>query len=559
MAFPTLVRVASAVSSTTNAISYTPAWTFTTNTAISAGELVRWVAFIAADGFANLTSSNWTVKRSDNGGGSLGVAGAICVTETSTAFAAGASPALTVQTADGSSEQFSGTLYAYKASSGKVFGELLSSAAVSGTATNANPPSITNGSGASQDVVAHAVRWGDSTVVATAAPTNYTNHVSRAGGGTNGASTNSATRNITLANAASEDPGTFTNASEQQIADTFGIYEYSQASVGSSDGAATVSGAGKASSTGSGSVSGAATVTASAAVTATGAGSASGAAAVSGAGGTGLTGAGTADGAASVSGAGAIGITVAGSAAGAAAVAGAAASSSLGSGSVDGSATAIGQGVLLAETSGAATAAGTADGSGIASVQADGGATGSATVSGSAVVEITASGSAAAFADAAGAGLAVARADGSAAGTAEVQGEGAASEAGTANGSSSGSAQALGQGMAAAQAEGMAEATAAANGEGWTYRTGAGLSAGFGVAVGIGSAIAEAVGLAAAAATANGEGASIGGVSPVTPVERTAVAGDETRAEQIEGDNGTVTVTPSSRIAAVTGEGRRAA
>lgn len=98
-----------------------------------------------------------------------------------------------------------------------------------GSSTNSNPPSITNSSGASRDVTVVCTRSGDSTVVATAAPTNYSNLQTQAGGGTGGASTNTAERQINIANSGSEDPGTFTSASEQWACFTFGIYEYTAA------------------------------------------------------------------------------------------------------------------------------------------------------------------------------------------------------------------------------------------------------------------------------------------------------------------------------------------
>jgi hypothetical protein len=65
MAFSTPVRRATGVSSTSNASSWTPSWTFSTNTAISSGEKVLWVAVITADGNGTLTETGgqgWSKK-----------------------------------------------------------------------------------------------------------------------------------------------------------------------------------------------------------------------------------------------------------------------------------------------------------------------------------------------------------------------------------------------------------------------------------------------------------------------------------------------------------------
>src|SRR5690606_36955639 len=88
-----------------------------------------------------------------------------------------------------------------------------------GSSTNSDPPNLSLG--ASQDALWIATRAGDSTVVATAAPTNFSNLQTQAGGGTSGASSNSAERSFT---GSSLDPGTFTSGSEQWVCSTLAIW-----------------------------------------------------------------------------------------------------------------------------------------------------------------------------------------------------------------------------------------------------------------------------------------------------------------------------------------------
>lgn len=88
-----------------------------------------------------------------------------------------------------------------------------------GSSTNSNPPSHTPANG-SQDYLWIATRSGDSTVVATAAPSGYSNLQTQNAAGTGGASTNTAEKSST---ASSEDPATFTSASEQWVSYTLAI------------------------------------------------------------------------------------------------------------------------------------------------------------------------------------------------------------------------------------------------------------------------------------------------------------------------------------------------
>lgn len=231
MAFPTTVRRATAVSATSNSTTWTPSWTWNTNTAIADGDRVLWILIISVDGAGDLslTPDAWTFCGSSAQGS---VNGVLLKQETTTAFAASAMPTLGAITFT-ASEQYSGVLLAFKVASGASVGVLelafLDITSANGSSTNSDPPSITNGSGASRDVTVIATRSGDSTVVATVAPTNYTDLQSRAGGGTNGASTNTAERQINIASAGTEDPGTFTSGTEQWVSFTFGVYEIAAA------------------------------------------------------------------------------------------------------------------------------------------------------------------------------------------------------------------------------------------------------------------------------------------------------------------------------------------
>jgi hypothetical protein len=92
-----------------------------------------------------------------------------------------------------------------------------------GNSTNSNPPLLNTGT--SRDYLWMAVRGGDSTVVASGAPSGYANLNSQTASGTGGASTSVAYKTAT---AASDDPGTFTSSSEQWVAFTLAFGYYGQ-------------------------------------------------------------------------------------------------------------------------------------------------------------------------------------------------------------------------------------------------------------------------------------------------------------------------------------------
>lgn len=95
----------------------------------------------------------------------------------------------------------------------------ISGTSANGSSTNANPPSH-NAGGSARDILWLATASIDSTVVASVAPSSFTNLLTHAAAGTGGASTSSARREV---NGTTLDPGTFTTATEQWVAWTLAI------------------------------------------------------------------------------------------------------------------------------------------------------------------------------------------------------------------------------------------------------------------------------------------------------------------------------------------------
>jgi hypothetical protein len=102
-------------------------------------------------------------------------------------------------------------------------------ATAEGSSTNSDPPLLTlSGVGSpSPDVLWIVTRHGDTTVVATVAPSGYSNLQTQASAGASGASTNTA--ELLLASSDSQNPGTFTSNNEQWICYTIGIWDGTQA------------------------------------------------------------------------------------------------------------------------------------------------------------------------------------------------------------------------------------------------------------------------------------------------------------------------------------------
>lgn len=111
--------------------------------------------------------------------------------------------------------------------SGQTFATRILAKVAGGTTTNPNPPAVTNSSGASIDAIVLAAMAGDCgslTTGATAGPSGYSNFSSPNFGNTQGAVVGTADKAVTIANAASEDPGVYTRASEEWGAITVAYY-----------------------------------------------------------------------------------------------------------------------------------------------------------------------------------------------------------------------------------------------------------------------------------------------------------------------------------------------
>jgi hypothetical protein len=171
--------------------------------AISAGQTTRWYAIVTADGVPTLTvgagsDPGWTKVAQTNEGTSQ-CTQAIFYCDTTTAFAIGANqPTLNIDST--ASEQYSATIGAFTAAVGKGISAIAPTSA-NGSSTNSDPPSITNATGASQDLTVICTRGGDGTAVPSVAPTNYSTIGNTASSGTNGVATAGHYRNITVANA----------------------------------------------------------------------------------------------------------------------------------------------------------------------------------------------------------------------------------------------------------------------------------------------------------------------------------------------------------------------
>lgn len=244
MAFATTVRRAKAVSGTGNSTSYTPTWTWVTNTAVSSGVFSQWIAIISSDGGTasaqlSTTSTGW-IEIGELTDGTSAITGAIYRYESTAAFATSAAPALQIDST--ATEQYSAILLAFVPATANFVIALLTSTSSSGSSTNPNPALVTNNTGASRDLTVVAGVSVDSTTTPSAAPTNYANLQTQAGGGTNGATSGSAERQITVASASTEDPGVFTMATDQWVCWTLGVYERAAASTNSTINAVTTPG-----------------------------------------------------------------------------------------------------------------------------------------------------------------------------------------------------------------------------------------------------------------------------------------------------------------------------
>lgn len=202
MAFPTVNGTPSlTASSTTNATTFAaglPA-------SIAAGELLLLV--VSADGNPTLTINSGGWYKIGQASNSTVVTGAIFWK------VATGSEGATVTVNSTASEQYSSI--SYRIGSGYD----ITASTSNGSSTNSDPPNHVPPDN-TQDYLWIASRSGDSTVVATVAPTSFGSLQSRAAGGTGGASTDTATYSF---NAASLNPGTFTSATEQWVCWTIAV------------------------------------------------------------------------------------------------------------------------------------------------------------------------------------------------------------------------------------------------------------------------------------------------------------------------------------------------
>lgn len=203
MAFPVVAARNSGRTTATNTTSHA----ITLPSGISAGDLL--VVVFACDGNPTISvdtgvsGSNWNALTQ-------GANGSIVSSNVFWKIAEGGD-ALTLTTS--ASEQSS------HVSLRITGGYSVTGTSANGSSTNSNPPNHAGHDG-TQDYLWIATRAGDSTVLATVAPTNFANLQSLAAAGTGGASVNTAERSI---NSASQDPGTFTSASEQWVSYTLAV------------------------------------------------------------------------------------------------------------------------------------------------------------------------------------------------------------------------------------------------------------------------------------------------------------------------------------------------
>lgn len=233
MAFPTAVRRGSAVSATSNSTTWTPSFSFTVtnglNTAISLNDPVRWYAFITSDGNPTLTNTDgiWSkVNQGSETGGA--VTGAMFTCATTAAYSAGSFPNLVISST--ASEQYSGVIYGLKAAANSTIEYFTSSTFSQNSTFFTDPPSITNNTGGSIDATIVCSRQNDGAGATwSAGPTNYINLIAQLGGGASGASTATADRDLTMANTASEDPGTASSNNDEWTSWTVAFYEVAAA------------------------------------------------------------------------------------------------------------------------------------------------------------------------------------------------------------------------------------------------------------------------------------------------------------------------------------------
>jgi hypothetical protein len=215
MAFPSVVARAAQVSSTSNAVSWSIGGAGPNG---AVGDLL--IVVVSADGNPTLSAAsnapfgaNWTkLGQASNGSA---VTGAVFRKFADTTTWGTNADLLNLSSS--ASEQYSAVVLRLSGANLQIEGT-----SANGSSTNSDPPGEALAGGTAKDVLWIATRSGDSTAVASAAPASYAQLQTRAGGGSGGASTNTAER---LLNAGSENPAAFTSANEQWVSWTLAVYE----------------------------------------------------------------------------------------------------------------------------------------------------------------------------------------------------------------------------------------------------------------------------------------------------------------------------------------------
>lgn len=211
MAFPTVVA-------RTSSEQATDADSFTVGLGSpSAGELI--IAIISCDSTATTNDPPWQIEQSVSGknwwaaaivGSNNAVVGIVAIK-----VAAGGD-ALKILFANGSAQQASAITLRVSG-----HGSYAAVASAIGSSTNGDPPNVSI-SGAAQDCLFIAALCTDAQVVASAAPASYGNLTTKTATNAQGASVSVADRNL---NGTSDNPGVFTNTTEQWVAFTIAIPE----------------------------------------------------------------------------------------------------------------------------------------------------------------------------------------------------------------------------------------------------------------------------------------------------------------------------------------------
>jgi hypothetical protein len=199
MAPPVVAARATGRTTTTNTLTHD----ITMPSGITAGDLL--IVVFATDGNPTCTAVGWTLL------GQAGDGSGVCVGAVFWKVAAGGD---TCTIATTTMEQSSHVTLRITG------GDTPTGTSTGGSSTNSNPPSHTSPR-TGEDHLWVATRQGDSTTVATVAPSGYSNLQTIAAAGTGGASTNTAEK-ATTANA-TEDPGTFTSGNDQWVSWTIAI------------------------------------------------------------------------------------------------------------------------------------------------------------------------------------------------------------------------------------------------------------------------------------------------------------------------------------------------